>query len=119
MFIFFVERAKLNIHCFNKKEPWLCVLVFLGCGSMMCARGELPARTTHDPANPVGEEAPPIVMPTMHTQELLHNEHSAHQHGTSTQDAETQAKYTCPMHPEVLSQTPGSCPKCGMTLQLK
>ena len=24
--------------------------------------------------------------------------------------------YVCPMHPEVTSKTPGSCPKCGMTL---
>ncbi len=24
--------------------------------------------------------------------------------------------YTCPMHPEVISDTPGKCPKCGMTL---
>ncbi len=24
--------------------------------------------------------------------------------------------YTCPMHPEVISDTPGSCPKCGMKL---
>ena len=26
-------------------------------------------------------------------------------------------EYTCPMHPEVRSDTPGSCPKCGMTLE--
>jgi hypothetical protein len=25
-------------------------------------------------------------------------------------------KYTCPMHPEVRSETPGKCPKCGMEL---
>jgi P-type Cu+ transporter len=25
--------------------------------------------------------------------------------------------YTCPMHPEVISDKPGSCPKCGMTLE--
>lgn len=25
--------------------------------------------------------------------------------------------YTCPMHPEVTSATPGSCPKCGMALE--
>jgi Cu+-exporting ATPase len=25
-------------------------------------------------------------------------------------------KYTCPMHPEVLKDGPGSCPKCGMAL---
>jgi FtsP/CotA-like multicopper oxidase with cupredoxin domain len=24
--------------------------------------------------------------------------------------------YTCPMHPEVVSEAPGSCPKCGMKL---
>ena len=26
--------------------------------------------------------------------------------------------YTCPMHPEILQASPGSCPKCGMTLEL-
>ena len=26
------------------------------------------------------------------------------------------AAYVCPMHPEVTSETPGKCPKCGMTL---
>jgi len=30
--------------------------------------------------------------------------------------AATGAKYTCPMHPEILQQGPGSCPKCGMAL---
>jgi hypothetical protein len=24
--------------------------------------------------------------------------------------------YTCPMHPEVIAQRPGRCPKCGMSL---
>jgi len=24
--------------------------------------------------------------------------------------------YACPMHPEVQSNAPGKCPKCGMTL---
>ncbi len=25
-------------------------------------------------------------------------------------------KYTCPMHPEVVANKPGKCPKCGMAL---
>jgi hypothetical protein len=25
-------------------------------------------------------------------------------------------KYTCPMHPEVVTEHPGNCPKCGMKL---
>jgi hypothetical protein len=29
------------------------------------------------------------------------------------------AQYTCPMHPEVVSDGPGRCPKCGMDLVLK
>jgi hypothetical protein len=27
--------------------------------------------------------------------------------------------YTCPMHPDVTSDTPGNCPKCGMFLEKK
>ena len=27
--------------------------------------------------------------------------------------------YTCPMHPEIVSDKPGRCPKCGMALVLK
>lgn len=27
--------------------------------------------------------------------------------------------YTCPMHPEILSDKPGNCPKCGMQLVKK
>lgn len=25
-------------------------------------------------------------------------------------------QYTCTMHPEIISDKPGNCPKCGMTL---
>ena len=32
--------------------------------------------------------------------------------------AETK-KYSCPMHPEVVSNQPGTCPKCGMRLEQK
>jgi hypothetical protein len=28
-------------------------------------------------------------------------------------------QYVCPMHPEVVSNKPGECPKCGMTLEPK
>ncbi|MDP1973481.1 MAG: heavy metal-binding domain-containing protein, partial [Sediminibacterium sp.] len=27
-----------------------------------------------------------------------------------------QQRYTCPMHPEIVKNEPGSCPKCGMNL---
>ena len=31
-------------------------------------------------------------------------------------DTALHAKYTCSMHPEVVSDKPGKCPKCGMDL---
>jgi P-type Cu2+ transporter len=31
----------------------------------------------------------------------------------------TLQKYTCPMHPEIIQDKPGNCPKCGMTLVLE
>ena len=31
-------------------------------------------------------------------------------------EQEKKQKYTCPMHPEVITDHPGNCPKCGMKL---
>lgn len=36
---------------------------------------------------------------------------------STTQKKQKQRQYTCPMHPEVLQEDPGSCPKCGMALE--
>ncbi|QSQ28626.1 hypothetical protein JY651_34135 [Pyxidicoccus parkwayensis] len=44
-----------------------------------------------------------------------HAHHGAPATATSP-DAGTATVYTCPMHPEVRSEQPGRCPKCGMKL---
>jgi hypothetical protein len=36
-----------------------------------------------------------------------------------TQAQNEQEIYVCPMHPEVKSEQPGKCPKCGMPLKPK
>src|SRR5882724_3984752 len=33
--------------------------------------------------------------------------------------AKSNVKYTCPMHPQILEDHPGSCPICGMALVKK
>ena len=41
----------------------------------------------------------------------------AHSGENTTHQEDTQALYTCPMHPEVRQTGPGTCPKCGMALE--
>ena len=42
---------------------------------------------------------------------------SAHDaHGRKSKKPATTTKYTCTMHPEVVMNKPGKCPKCGMDL---
>jgi Cu+-exporting ATPase len=38
-------------------------------------------------------------------------------HATAVASGSKSVEYTCPMHPEVRRPGPGSCPKCGMTLE--
>jgi transcription initiation factor IIE alpha subunit len=38
---------------------------------------------------------------------------------SSKSDTTAQYVYTCPMHPEIITDKPGKCPKCGMTLVKK
>lgn len=37
--------------------------------------------------------------------------------GEQKTSAPRAAQYTCPMHPEIKQEQPGSCPKCGMALE--
>src|SRR6266700_932941 len=39
-------------------------------------------------------------------------------HGEHEHEKSKRQKYTCPMHPEVVMDHPGNCPKCGMKLVL-
>jgi len=43
------------------------------------------------------------------------NEEHEHEHSMSEGDS-TKIAYTCSMHPEVISDEPGKCSKCGMEL---
>jgi len=50
-----------------------------------------------------------------------HHDHSHHNHvhaqETVSHPTEGGTIYTCPMHPEIRQNGPGSCPKCGMALE--
>src|SRR5690348_820317 len=59
-------------------------------------------------------------------QTTTHNCHAGHHHGASCHHdqpkkpisrPEKGVTYTCPMHPEIKQEGPGSCPICGMALE--
>jgi hypothetical protein len=76
-----------------------------------------PSNAPNDPTNPAAPSATYSVpaTPTAVAQPASsadpHAGHAQHDAG-----GQTATVYTCPMHPEVTSDKPGSCPKCGMTL---
>lgn len=98
----------------------LSCLVLLGG----CVSPGVPVVTDSDhPANPNASEAAATSFPdTLNSKESAPSspipEPKPHQH-TAKPEAATEEIYTCPMHPEVIRSSPGSCPKCGMKLVKK
>lgn len=52
---------------------------------------------------------------SMHEGHCGHSAHESQQHQTKPEAKSGQ--WTCPMHPEVIRDEPGSCPICGMALE--
>lgn len=77
-----------------------------GCGMRMPDRSAAPAKDARNAACPMiaqsvdNDSRPMAAKPT-------------------SRRAVTKTTYTCPMHPDVTSDKPGKCPKCGMRLVAK
>jgi hypothetical protein len=82
----------------------LTISTFLGCASGTVA----PASAGH-PASPSTSEG---VVAAAETAEV----HAGHAVVESASEPLSATGYTCPMHPDVTSEKPGQCPKCGMNL---
>lgn len=77
------------------------------------------AKATAKPAQKTPVKKAPVSRPAQSTEPA--HQHTASEEIPSTTMPAPQGKivYTCPMHPEVQSDKPGECPKCGMTLVKK
>ena len=73
-----------------------------------CASSDLPALTARDPASVDAPETPVTSSPIA----------SASAAPSTSAAPAPSGIYRCPMHHEVTSDHPGTCPKCGMTLRL-
>jgi hypothetical protein len=81
-----------------------------------CATEPTPKPATTDPSNPSAPESAALGTDSLSRPAPTPpapSSDNAHDHGGAVPAA---SLYTCPMHPEVVSDKPGKCPKCGMTL---
>jgi len=92
------------------------------------------------PAHAAAEMKDPVCGMSVTADSPYHAEHAGHRHyfcseacqekflaaperyldgggGEATPAGDEEVLYTCPMHPEIQQQGPGSCPKCGMALE--
>ena len=56
------------------------------------------------------------LIPVMAPPGAVANTATANTNSASNTQPATKQLYTCPMHPDVISEEPGKCPKCGMNL---
>src|SRR5258706_304618 len=110
-----------------------------GCAKRFQQAPEKYVRDLQQPITPAGlvnlQSAAPsgrrgaAVAPAPESAEHEHHDSGSHHAASKTDSAapsarqagETgstkQARYTCPMHPEIVRDRPGSCPICGMALE--
>jgi type IV pilus biogenesis protein CpaD/CtpE len=117
----------------RKNHDWRSriLLAVLTARLAACATERPPRPAALDPSSPAAAESPrPVIVsdgqPALHatTPEPLPATATTTTATTTTAPTTTagqpeKAVYTCPMHPEIISNQPGRCPKCGMNLVLK
>lgn len=81
--------------------------------------GHPPARSGHDccGGKAKAEAAGDACHMPSHAGHSHHGSHGAHARAASDTPVAAGAKWTCPMHPEIVRDGPGSCPICGMALE--
>lgn len=99
---------------------FLCAAALSGCAKVP------PAGLNH-PANPGAAAATLPDLPATLSLEAgsprattsTGHLHQGHPSGAPAAATAGETLYSCPMHPEVVSDKPGKCPKCGMELRPK
>ncbi|HYM98522.1 MAG TPA: heavy metal-binding domain-containing protein, partial [Aestuariivirgaceae bacterium] len=87
--------------------------VFEGRSYYFCSTG-CKKKFDTNPSAYVG--TPPGAGGAKHSGHARHDTHATPESQGNVVAVPAGAIYTCPMHPEIVRNAPGSCPKCGMAL---
>ncbi len=101
----------------NRPRSLFLFLIPFLLSACATATGSFQPLGSNHPANPQAPEVP-ITDPSAFLR-MEGDEASAKDHSSMSPDKTTPAStgaYVCPMHAEISSDQPGSCPKCGMKL---
>lgn len=102
----------------NLKAAILSMGAHGGHGMSTPAAGERPQLEQHK-EGAMGEPQENGERQGMGEKKSKERDKSAKMQGSEEPGTQAQQWYTCEMHPEVISDKPGDCPKCGMKLVLK
>ncbi len=83
-----------------------------------CGMNLVPVNTEADTSASHQHDAdskPPTALPG-HKMPAGSKDHNEMVNADLNKGAQSFQKYTCPMHPQIIQDTPGKCPLCGMTL---
>ncbi len=91
------------------------------CGMTLMPReaqtntGQTHTHTAHEKMNSSTESTIPSSHGHAHHEQITHDSSAGVKEKPEHQEATPE--YTCPMHPEIVQDAPGDCPKCGMHLE--
>lgn len=97
------------------KKTLVLALLLAACATQNAARVDEPASTPHATAH--HEDV--LEQDSFDAAAAVSVAEASKASGAHEQPSGDTVVYTCPMDPEVVSDKPGNCPKCGMTLVVK
>src|SRR5882757_7277886 len=103
------ETDEVDPVCGMKVSPTraAATVEYVGHKYLFCSKG-CAERFQQDPARYLGADGGSVG-----------HEHAevGHERAERSEQPRGQAIYTCPMHPQIVRDGPGSCPICGMALE--